>query len=534
MHCPKCGNENADNVWICGSCRHVLRDHSGQGASIRSRTSRLAVLSLVLGVLSLMLFVLTGIPAIIIGIISIVRIGRSGGMLRGKRIAIAGVVLSILLMGVFFLLWSLDAPPIPNDYTVADLRSAPAEYAESFEILKILIDEENGVSGAPAIGLTEDDLSMSGEIRGVLKEGTATEISEILAYNAKDIERAWANTKDARDVIGQLDAFAEISDLTEPSSGVEMMRVGSLVSLAHFYEVYLHLQTDPGDVQAFATELIELDSVLRKLSLNARGFSKSICHAGMAGDIVTANAIANSPDTSRETVELLAGHFTPLTAEQMSLRNYVLFEYLLKKGIINGGLGLSAMGSTPLPEENSVFRLCRIFCILVDDVLTDDFDGRVLGESALFKRNSTMRVYRNICDDWINRLGGVEAVTSVRFSVWPPIYPDMEPVIFQTRGAQPLLYGCYNPVGLRLVRMTGLHSFRGRLARQTALRIQDDLLQIVLKKRLGKEVSLKARAYGDEYIVDVENKKILSPGPDGEVGTNDDIALPINPEVLGW
>ena len=66
------------------------------------------------------------------------------------------------------------------------------------------------------------------------------------------------------------------------------------------------------------------------------------------------------------------------------------------------------------------------------------------------------------------------------------------------------------------------------------LRVHDDLLHIVLNKRLGKEVSLKARAYGDEYIVDVENKKIFSPGPDEKAGTKDDIKLRINPEVLGW
>jgi hypothetical protein len=65
-------------------------------------------------------------------------------------------------------------------------------------------------------------------------------------------------------------------------------------------------------------------------------------------------------------------------------------------------------------------------------------------------------------------------------------------------------------------------------------RIYDDLLQIVLNKRLGKDVYLKARAFSDEYIVDVENRKILSPGEDGKAGTKDDISLPINPEVLGW
>ena len=66
------------------------------------------------------------------------------------------------------------------------------------------------------------------------------------------------------------------------------------------------------------------------------------------------------------------------------------------------------------------------------------------------------------------------------------------------------------------------------------MQIQDDLLQIVLNKRLGKDVSLKARAYSDEYIVDVENRKIFSPGPDGKADTRDDIILRINPEVLGW
>jgi len=45
-------------------------------------------------------------------------------------------------------------------------------------------------------------------------------------------------------------------------------------------------------------------------------------------------------------------------------------------------------------------------------------------------------------------------------------------------------------------------------------------------------VSLKARAYSDEYVVDVENKKIFSPGRDGKPGTKDDINLWINPEAL--
>jgi hypothetical protein len=33
---------------------------------------------------------------------------------------------------------------------------------------------------------------------------------------------------------------------------------------------------------------------------------------------------------------------------------------------------------------------------------------------------------------------------------------------------------------------------------------------------------------------DVKGKEIFSPGPDGRVGTKDDVSLPINPAVLGW
>ena len=66
------------------------------------------------------------------------------------------------------------------------------------------------------------------------------------------------------------------------------------------------------------------------------------------------------------------------------------------------------------------------------------------------------------------------------------------------------------------------------------LQVHADLLRIVLNKRLGEEVSLKALAYNDEYIVDVEKGLIFSPGPDGLNGTKDDIKLSINPEVLGW
>lgn len=69
---------------------------------------------------------------------------------------------------------------------------------------------------------------------------------------------------------------------------------------------------------------------------------------------------------------------------------------------------------------------------------------------------------------------------------------------------------------------------------RSKLQIHQDMLQIVLNKRLGRDFSLKARDYGDEYIIDIENKKIFSPGPDRIENTDDDIKLNIEPDVLGW
>ena len=495
MHCPKCGKENPGNVWICGSCRHVLREN----VSVNSRTSKLAVLSLVLGICSLVLFVLTGIPAIVIGIISIVRIGRSGGMLRSKRIAMAGVLISILLMGVFFLLWSLDAPPIPNDYALADVYSAPPECAESFEILKILIDEEHDLSGAPAIGLTKEDSDMSAEIRGIIQDENAAEISEILDDCAKDIERAWAGMQETRDVIGRLDAFVEVADLRELNAHFKVLRIVNLLELARFYKVYAHLKIEQRDIEALAADLIELDSVYRKLSVNARVIiTKIICLYCMRENIETANAIVNDAGTPIKTVELLAEHFAPFTDDQTSLRNAALSEYLMLKNAISANLGSGALGKSPL-----------------------------------FKRNSTLRLCKNRFDNWLNTQYPSGGPTSGRLSVWPAIYPFDEFDPLQERVLLSFVYRCYNPLGAVGMRAVGFSRGAGS-ERSTNISVQDDLLQIVLKKRLGKEVSLKARAYGDEYIVDIDNKKILSPGPDGKTDTKDDITLPINPELLGW
>jgi hypothetical protein len=97
----------------------------------------------------------------------------------------------------------------------------------------------------------------------------------------------------------------------------------------------------------------------------------------------------------------------------------------------------------------------------------------------------------------------------------------------------PWIYKVYNPIGSLFIKILLMPALERGIDRKTEIQVLGDLLQISLNKRLGREISLKARAYSDEYIIDAENNMIFSPGPDGKADTDDDIKLTINPEILG-
>jgi hypothetical protein len=470
---------------------------------VQTKISKLAIVSLVLGILSLFFFVLAGIPAIVIGILSILIINSSAGEIKGKYVALAGISISILFMIFFCLLWSLDAPPIPNDYTIADLRSAPVQYDKSFAVLKTLLGENGDSSHVPAaIELTNSDSRMVAEVKGILQTGTTSEISKTLSYNAKEIDQIWADNETARDIIHRLNEFPEIADLTELNADLEIMHEQNLIELVRFYQVYAYFKIEQHDIRAFVAELVELDSVCRKLSVNARLLVPKIAYLECINEnIITANAIVNNRQTPMNAVELLAEHFIPLTEEHTSLRNSILSEYLLMKNFLS-----------EITEESTTEKILRL------------------------KKNSTLRLLRNSYDCWLDAEQGRQNVARTKLSVWPDIYPFKKPYISSTSQEQlPLLYRCYNPrINIINIFTPFDKIIKSRKESIVRMQIQDDLLQIVLNKRLDKDISLKARAYSDEYIVDIENRKIFSPGPDGKTDTKDDIILRINPDVLGW
>jgi len=348
---------------------------------------------------------------------------------------------------------------------------------------------------------TNPAIIIGGKSDSVIKEGDYPKITEFLTANANDIMHAWDNAKKGRHIINELNEFAEIADLTRPVLEAEADFLPNLKRLSYLYRIYAHLQCEKGNSEDAVRQLIELDSVFRKLGLNARSLcARLVCLACLDMGLVSANFVVSNPKTSRESVELLTEHFTPLTDEQVYVRNICICEYLFFKNTLDTELSKTGHRSSPM-----------------------------------LKRNSTLRVYRNYCDAAIQYAGESGEDKAQQYSIWPSIYLGFMPQVSITGELTPLecwQYKYYNPFGSLFLSIL-TPALECVVELKTKIKVQDDLFQIVLNKRLGNQVSLKARAYSDEYIIDVEKKKIFSPGPDGQPDTDDDIKLTINPQVLG-
>ena len=93
MYCQKCGTENQDDAQVCQSCGSALTNIPTQTPAPIPKTSNMAIASLVLAILSPFTCLITAIPAIILGSISLVKIQKSSGQLKGSGLAIAGIAI---------------------------------------------------------------------------------------------------------------------------------------------------------------------------------------------------------------------------------------------------------------------------------------------------------------------------------------------------------------------------------------------------------------------------------------------------------
>ncbi len=115
MFCSKCGIENPDGAQICRSCSWVLTN----AGALKAKTSALAITSFVLGILSFCTFLLTAPLAIILGIISLVKISRSKGQLKGTGLAIAGIAVPVIALPIVALIMGITLPAMARARMIA-------------------------------------------------------------------------------------------------------------------------------------------------------------------------------------------------------------------------------------------------------------------------------------------------------------------------------------------------------------------------------------------------------------------------------
>ncbi len=447
-----------------------------------------AIVAFVLALLSVVTCFATLPPAIVLGIASLLHIRRSQEPLRGKGLAVASIVLCLGWVIGTFVLWAQDAEPIENDYTIADLRSAPADCADSFTLLRELTRR----GPESIVRLTEEDAELLSDLCKRLMESSSAEVQEQLRTNEQRIRNMWDASEKAREIIHQLDAYPQVADLAEPDSP-EAWNAVPLMLLMRLYVVFIHLEAQAGNYDAALDELLTFDSVIRKLLPNARELpTHLVCWMSMKMAIGAGNCLVNEPGVSERMLSRLMDHFVTIPDEEFSMRNAYLYEYSFWKHLI----------MEQMSERSGV-------------------------RSLFLKRQSLLRLFKNHTDEMLSAENdGVEPV----LSVWPTVYP-IKPHAAFGREDMFVIYRIYNPTGARITRMVApIGEQPIDMAR--CLGIYSDMLCIVINKRLGRPVDLTARAYSDSYVVDAEQRRISSCGPDGEVGTEDDIWLPIDPNVL--
>ncbi len=136
MYCPKCGTENPEDAQVCGSCSSTLPTIQQEVRDTDAQTSGLAIASLVLGLLSFCTFFTTGIVAIVLGIISLVKINKSGGRLKGTGFAIAGIAVpAVSAVFIVPLMLGIMMPALVRTRQIAHRMVCEANLSELGKIM---------------------------------------------------------------------------------------------------------------------------------------------------------------------------------------------------------------------------------------------------------------------------------------------------------------------------------------------------------------------------------------------------------------
>ncbi|HAL45138.1 MAG: hypothetical protein A2Y12_11295 [Planctomycetes bacterium GWF2_42_9] len=160
MYCQKCGADNLENAAICQSCGGVFV------YSKPIKTSGMAITSMILSVSCfpfLGVFGIVWILGLVFGLIALNRINKSGGQLKGKGFAIAGIAVSsaglavlLTLVGVLLVFNSVSTISVHKKLKMQADNKQP-EIAGLVSVVYNNTDDPNAIFSAPLFNTEELD-----------------------------------------------------------------------------------------------------------------------------------------------------------------------------------------------------------------------------------------------------------------------------------------------------------------------------------------------------------------------------------------
>jgi len=181
MYCPKCGIQNPDNSTVCNSCDASLTAYSSPSAAIAAKTSGWAIASLVCGLLTFFTCGITGILAVIFGIIALVEISKSSGAIKGKVLAVTGIILPAVIIIFMMILAAVSIPVLRARIDAAKWSEGKAMMSTIATSLREFYSEYDEGIAQPSIIGTESKTSLgfrNQDLQGIYFNATDFSITE--------------------------------------------------------------------------------------------------------------------------------------------------------------------------------------------------------------------------------------------------------------------------------------------------------------------------------------------------------------------
>jgi prepilin-type processing-associated H-X9-DG protein len=143
MYCPKCGLENPEGQKVCASCSQPLPVVSDVPPPI-AKTSALAIWSFVLAMMGLFTFMITALPAFICGIISLIKIARSHGRLKGTGFAVAGIAVpAVSFLFIIPMMLAILMPALGKTRQLAQRIMCSTNLSGLDKAVTVYVDDHN-------------------------------------------------------------------------------------------------------------------------------------------------------------------------------------------------------------------------------------------------------------------------------------------------------------------------------------------------------------------------------------------------------